>query len=187
VTHLLRRVPLVQAMGHAVSHFSRWTAALLLSLGLVLTASACGMDVQTNRPYTPAEGVNFDVGSVHVRNLMILSRTDGTGILSGSMVSYDRDALIALSGTPITVEGADGTAFKVTIPDPVALGNGALVVLTQRSFITLESAELEPGLTARLVLNFSTAGESTVIVPVVDANQPDYATITPTPSASPSA
>ncbi|MET0692590.1 MAG: hypothetical protein ABWX96_14955 [Propionibacteriaceae bacterium] len=187
MTLILRRAPLVQAMGRAVSRLSRLGAAVVFSLTLVLTVSACGMDVQTNQPYTPAEGVNFDVGDVHVRNLMILSKADGSGILSGSLVSVERDALVSVAGVPITVNGTDGTALKVTIPDPVALGNSVLVVLTQRPFITVDSDELVPGLTARLVLTFSSAGESTVIVPIVDGNQPDYATITPTPSASPSA
>ena len=37
---------------------------------------------------------------------------------------------------------------------------------------------------AELTLTFSTAGEATVKVPVVDADQPDYATITPSPTPS---
>ena len=40
----------------------RALAALLLSLGLLLVAAACGIDAQTLRPYTPAEGINVDVG-----------------------------------------------------------------------------------------------------------------------------
>ena len=40
----------------------RGGASLLLVIGLLLVSGACGQDVQTNRPYTPAEGVNFDVG-----------------------------------------------------------------------------------------------------------------------------
>ena len=54
----------------------RGSASLLLVIGLLLVTGACGQDVQTNRPYTPAEGVNIDVGDpanpddvVHVRNL----------------------------------------------------------------------------------------------------------------------
>lgn len=157
---------------------------MLLALGLLLSTSACGMQVQTNKPYTPAEGVNLDVGSVHVRNLMILSRADGAGFLSASLTSSDVDALTLVSGTPIKVDGSDGAAFTATLPDPVALGNGVLVVLTNRPFITITSADLKPGLTAKLVLQFSNAGEADVTVPVVDAAQPDYATLTPSPSSS---
>ena len=68
----------------------RAAAALVLSVGL-LGAASCGMDVQTTRPYTPAEGVNVEVGrpAVQVRNLMILSREDGKGFLSATMTWPD--------------------------------------------------------------------------------------------------
>jgi hypothetical protein len=185
VTLFLRRVPVVQLLGRARYRFSRLAVAVLLSLGVVLTASACGMNVQTNKPYTPADGINLDVGSVHVRNLMILSRTAGEGFLSASLMSTGTDALVGVSGNAIKSDGSQGAAITATVPNPVALGTNKLVVLTQRSQITLKSADLQPGLTAQLVLTFSAAGEVTVLAPVVDANQPDYSTITP--SASPSA
>ena len=181
---ILRRVPLVQAMGHAVTHISRLGTALLLSLGLVLTVSACGMHVQTNDPYTPAEGVNFDIGTVSVRNLMILSRTEGSGFLSATMVSDERDALIGVAGNVIKVDGTDGSPLEVALANPVALGNSVLVVLTNRPLTTVQSPDLAPGLTVKMVLTFSTAGEQTIIVPVVDSAAPEYATITPTPSAT---
>jgi hypothetical protein len=184
VSLISRRIPRVPSLRHAHAHLSRVAAALLLLLGVVLSASACGMNVQTNNPYTPADGVNLDIGTVHVRNLMILSRTTGEGFLSASMVSADRDALVGVTGNPIKSDGADGAAFTATLPDPVALGNGTLIVLTNREFITLKSADLMPGLSAKLTLNFSQAGQVSIQVPIVDAQNPAYATITPTPSAA---
>ena len=78
--------------------------ATLLGLALLTLVSACGMNAQTLQPYTPAEGVNFNVGppgeSVQVRNLMILSREDGVGYVSASMVAEERDALTAVAGHP---------------------------------------------------------------------------------------
>jgi hypothetical protein len=142
------------------------------------------MNMQTLNPYTPAEGVNFDVGSVHVRNVMILSRTPGEGFLSASMISNDRDALLSVSGTAIKADGTDGAPLTVTLPDPVAVGSNSMVVLTDRPLITVKSPDLEEGLVARLVFRFSTAGEVTTTAPVVDADQPAYATITPSPTPS---
>jgi hypothetical protein len=76
----------------------RGGASLLLIIGLLLVSGACGQDVQTNRPYTPADGVNIDVGDptvpnkvVHVRNLAIISYAPGEGILSGSILTADCD------------------------------------------------------------------------------------------------
>ena len=78
--------------GHEVGAVPRRTrsrgllAALLVSLGLLLPVGACGIDAQTLQPYTPAEGVNVDVGDpadarsvVHVRNLLIISKAPGSG------------------------------------------------------------------------------------------------------------
>jgi len=63
-------------------------ASLLLVIGLLFLAGACGFNVQTNQPYTPGEGISVDAGDpatpnkvVHVRNLMIISWGPGEGIV----------------------------------------------------------------------------------------------------------
>jgi hypothetical protein len=184
VTMTSRRTPLARSTGRATSRRSRPLLAVLLSLGLALSTASCGMNVQTNNPYTPAEGVNFDVGSVHIRNVMILSRTAGEGFLSASMVSAESDTLTQVTGTAIKSDGSPGSALTITLPQPVTVGGNKLVVLTDRQpLITVKSADLQSGLVARLVLTFSTAGEVTTTAPVVDANQQAYRTITPSPSA----
>lgn len=165
-------------------------AALLLVLGLLLASTGCGMHVQTNEPYTPADGINIDVGGpgtasvVHVRNLMIISRKPGSGVLSGSLVGDSRDSLTEVSGIALKMDGSDGAPFTATITDTVSLGNGALVVLTDRAPIPVTSADLAPGLTARVTLRFENAGETTLRIPVVDGNEPQYRSISPAPSPS---
>ena len=167
----------------------RWTAPLLavtFVLGLVLTA--CGFNAQTNLPYTPADGVSLDVGSVHVRNLMVLSKGDGQGFLSATIGSTGgTDVLSAVSGTVIKPDGSDGAALAVTIPEPVAVGNGTSVVLTDKpAFVDVTADGLTPGATVNLTLKFNEAGEATLQVPVVDAEHPYYVTVSPSPSGSPS-
>jgi hypothetical protein len=170
----------------------RGGASLLLVIGLLLVSGACGMDVQTNRPYTPAEGINIDVGDpakpnevVHVRNLAIISYAPGEGIVSGSIVTGDRDALTTVSGTTIKVDGTEGTPFTATIPNTVSIANGAQVVLTdQPSPITVKSPDLMAGLDATLTLAFQDAGQVTLKVPVVDGNEGQYLSLKPTPTPS---
>ena len=167
----------------------RWTApvlAMTFVLGLVL--SACGFNAQTNLPYTPADGVSLDVGSVHVRNLMVLSKSDGEGFLSATMSSASgADALTSATGTVIKPDSSNGGTLTVTIPEPVAFGNGTSVVLTDKpEFVTVKGDGLMPGTTVNLTLTFSSAGASTLIVPVVDANHPYYVTVSPSPSGTPS-
>ena len=176
-------------MAHlARTRVHRSLVATLLGMALLAFMSACGMNAQTLQPYTPAEGVNFNVGPtgdwVQVRNLMILSREDGVGYLSASIVAQERDALTAVSGEPIKPDGTPGAALEVTLPNPVGLTPGVLVVLTDRELIEVKSADLIVGGEADLTFTFSTVGEYTIRVPVVDADQPDYATITPSPAPS---
>lgn len=178
-------------MAHlARTRVHRSLTATVLGLALLVFLSACGMNAQTLQPYTPADGVNFNVGPtdewVQVRNLMILSDSDGQGVVSASIVASERDALTAVSGHPIKADGSEGTPFEATLPNPVGLTPGVLVVLTDRELITVASPDLVVGQAAELTLTFSTVGEHTVRVPVVDADQPEYATITPaapTPSS----
>ena len=167
--------------------------SLLLVIGLLLVAGACGRNVQTDMPYTPAEGANIDVGNpanpnevVHVRNLLIISHAPGEGIVSGSIVTGGRDALTSVSGTPIKVDGTEGAPFTATIPNTVPIANGALVVLTNQSPITVKSPDLMAGLDATVTLAFQNAGEVTLEVPIVDGNEPQYVTLKPTPTPTPS-
>ena len=169
----------------------RGGASLLLVIGLLLVSGACGQNVQTNQPYTPGEGVNLDVGDpadpdnvVHVRNLTLISWAPGEAVVSASIMTNGRDALTAVSGTPINVDATEGAPFTATIPNTVSLANGLPVVLTDQEPITVKSPDLMAGLDASVTLAFQNAGEVTLRVPVVDGNEAQYATLQPTPTSS---
>ncbi len=164
-------------------------ASLVVALGLLLVAG-CGMNMQTTKPYTPSEGTNLDVGDpakydqvVHVRNLMVIAKAPGLGVLSASMVTSSRDSLTQVSGAPIKQGGATGAPFTVTLPNAVSIANNAAVVLTSNGpLIVLNSPDLVVGQSATVTLQFQNAGQATVNVPVVDGNQPQYASISPAPA-----
>jgi hypothetical protein len=174
----------------AVQIGRRRAAGLLLATGLLLGTAACGHDAQTLRPYTPAEGVNFDVGGtdpktvVHVRNLLVISKTRGQGLLSATIVTDGRDELTAVSGNAIKVDGSAGSPFTAELTNTYSFANGAPIVLTDGSPINLTSPDLAPGLTANVTLQFKNAGAATAVVPVADGNEPQYATISPAPAPS---
>lgn len=183
MSHLPRRVPPVQSNRWGRLRRSRLSVAVMLSL--VLPAAACGMQVQTTNPYTPAIGVNFDAGDVQIRDLMILSRTKGQGFLSATLTGNAQDSLISVSGSATKSDGNDGAPLQVALSTPVNVVPPRPVVLTkQQPLITVTSADLQAGLTARMLLKFSKAGEVTTNAPVVDATLPQYATISPKPSPS---
>jgi hypothetical protein len=169
----------------------RTGGSLLLVLGLLFLAGACGRNVQTNQPYTPAAGISVDVGDpaqpnkvVHVRNLMIISWAPGEGVISGSIVTADRDSLTAVTGIPIKADGSEGAPFTGTIPSTVSLANGVLVVLTAQPPISVKSPDIVPGLDAVLTLQFENAGEVTTRAPIVEGSDAEYVSLKP--SATPS-
>jgi len=180
----------------AAVHGARAGLAVLVLAGLLLV-SACGFGAQTLRPYTPSEGVNFDVGDpsdptkvVHVRNLLVIVRTPGSGIISGSMVTAGNDSLTAVSGAPYKVDGSKGAPFTATLPSPIRLTSNALVVLTDQSpLLSVKSPDLVAGLDTEITVQFAQAGSHTARTTVVDGNVAPYNTISPSPraSASPSA
>ena len=191
MSQLTRSGRTAQKSGSAGGVRARGLVSLLAVIGLMLAVGACGNDAQTLRPYTPAEGVNVDVGDsydlqsvVHVRNLLIISKQPGSGILSASLVTNGRDQLTEVTGNAIKPDGSPGAPLQVTLTNTVSVANGALVVLTDEGSIPVTSRDLAPGLTANMTLTFANAGEVSVLVPVVDGNLPEYATISPAPTPS---
>jgi hypothetical protein len=177
--------------GHNKGRGRRRAVALLLTVGLVLGTGACGFGAQTLRPYTQAEGVNLDVGNradpktvVHVRNLLIISKTPGQGVLSGTIVTDGRDELTGVTGNALKVDGSAGAPFTATLTNTVSFANGVPIVLTDGSSIVVRSADLAPGLTANVKLQFRNAGEAAAVVPVADGNEPQYTSISPAPTPS---
>jgi hypothetical protein len=167
--------------------------ALLLTIGLLLTAGACGTGAQTLQPYTPGEGINLEVGNpadirkvVHVRNLLIISKEPGQGVLSATLLTDSRDELTGVTGNAIKGDGSPGAPFTGTLTNTVSFANGAPIVLTDGTPIAVNSPDLAAGLTANVTLQFRNAGEISAVVPVVDGNEPQYASISPAPTSTPS-
>ena len=173
--------------GRPSSRLTRATVVGAMALGLVTGAAGCsaGMNVQTLNPYTPTEGVNTDVGPVMIRNLTIVSKAAGSGILSASLISTKTDSLSTVTGSPVKADGSLGPAFTAKLTKPVSVGP-KLLVLTEQPPITITSPDLQPGLTAKVTLTFAQAGPVTSFVTIVDADQGGYQTATPgaTPSGT---
>src|SRR5690606_38619276 len=131
----------------------------------------------------------YDVGprqqAVAERNLMIESKEPGSGYVSASLTAAAHtDALQRITGRAYTRDGQPGAPLTVNQPGPVQVPAGSLVVLTDQPLIEVTSADLEPGLEAEVTLTFATAGETTMRIPVVSADDPQFATVSPSPSAS---
>lgn len=174
--------------GRARGRTARAIAATLLALGLL--GAGCGFNAQTSQPYTPADGTNLDVGAdnqLKIRNLVVVSRSEGQGFLSTSIVSGTGDRLTSATITPSPLGGSPGPAVAADFQQPIELPGGVLVVLTDGPPVTVKSPGLVAGLAASVTMEFAEAGQIVMNCPVVDGTIPPYSTITAVPSPSPSA
>ena len=151
------------------------TAALLLSIGLTALVAGCGFNAQTNMPYTPSDGTNADIGdggAIKIRNLVLISRTAGEGVVSATLIGNTEDSLNSVSITPIKADGSSGSAVTATPAAPLQLGGGSLIVLTNVAPLSVTSPDLLAGLTAKVTMDFAKAGPTTLNCPVVDGTIP---------------
>jgi len=173
--------------GRTGTRAARALVAVLLSFGL-LGLAACGFDAQTSQPYTPADGTNLDVGAdnqLKVRNLVVISRGKGEGIVSASILSGTGDRLTSVRVVPSPLDGSPGPAVAAKIAKPVELPAGVLVVLTNGPLLTVEAPQLDAGLAASVALTFEQAGEVVMNCPVVDGTLSPWDKVSPSPSPTP--
>lgn len=146
-------------------------AVLLAAVTGLLTS--CGLDAQTLQPYTPALGINVNVGADHqvkVRNLMLITDEGGRGVVSATVYAERPDALTTLSGAVDAMDG-DGQPLTAFLPAPVTVPRFSHVILTDLDVpLTLTGPGLRPGLAAEVTLGFRDAGSVTVIVPIMSTD-----------------
>jgi len=168
-------------------------AALFVAPVLAACAST-NFGAQTDKVYTPADGVTNRDGMVDVLNALIVSDTPGSGRLIAGLANNDTttdDELAGVSGAgnsqALTISLAGG---DTTIP-----AGGLLQLADNKSAnvqVQGDPSQLYAGAFARVTFSFKNADAVTVNVPVLAPGQ-NYTHVqltpspTPTPSESPSA
>ncbi len=155
---------------------SRRLASAALALAAVLTLGACATrsPMQTTEPYSAADGVPVDLGTVQVRGLVIVSKAKGeAGVLVGqvvnssgkaarlTMTTTDGKPLTTSAGAPLVVEAAPGST---------SLGDAQ---------VTLDPVDVIPGSVVRMAIQSDAGGTAQAAVPVLSPAG-YYSTITPT-------
>ncbi len=150
-----------------------------LCVPIALALSGC-TSFQTLQPYTPAEGVNQEIGSVKVRNLLVIADGSGQGLVSASVIAYSDDSLTTVAGIPQKSDGSAGSALVVTPSGlPLTMPANSLFVLTNPpTRVAVSSPDLKPGYLATITLTFAKAGPITVVAPVLSSSEPEFADIT---------
>ena len=169
----------------------RAARTIVAGVGVSLLLTGCGFNAQTLQPYTPAHGVNVDVPSgedgrqLKVRNLLLVSDDAGQGVVSASIVSPVADSLVKIEGAAHKVDNTPGSPLTVS-GGPVEILPNRMAVLTDGDVkgFTVSGADLQPGLTADLVLTFESGAQVKAIAPVMSSDSAIYSSITPAPAAT---
>ena len=148
---------------------------MLLAGAAVFLATSCGMGAQTLQPYTPALGINVDVGTDHrvkVRNLLLITDEGGLGVVSATLFAERPDQLVAVSGTADAMDG-DGRPLTADLAAPVDVPRLEFVIMTELADpVVLSGAGLRPGMSTELTLRFRDAGSVTTHVPIMSTDIP---------------
>ncbi|GAB2743191.1 hypothetical protein GCM10027038_46710 [Arthrobacter bambusae] len=151
-------------------------AAAAIGISL-LSVTGCGYinPQQTNEQYSPSDGVRDDLGSLQLRNMLIVS-TDANkpGRVIGAVFNTSS------SDATLTISGAGGS--QATIPVK-AKSQTYLNENTDPAILSTSGGA--PGSMVSVTIK-SGSDSRTVQFPVLDASLKEYAKYLPTVSASPS-
>jgi hypothetical protein len=152
-------------------------AAIALSGALALGLSGCNMwmDVETQRPYDPSDGVSLSIGDLELRNVLVVSEDGELGNLVGTAVNTTGDDI------DFTVQWkVDGSYHEVKLTAE-AHGSTTFGVDDQ---VTLEPLDTAPGGLLDTVVHLSD-DQKELRIPVLDATLPEYGDVLPTPTPTP--
>ncbi len=158
---------------------ARALVAIALSAVLAVSLAACSfyMPPETSNPYDPGDGINFTVGDLKLRNVLVVSDDGETGSLVGTAVnSTSADVDFTLQWN------TDGVWYEVEL---VAEANAR----TDFGFgdaqrVNLDNLGVMPGglLEATVHVDDTQKGED---IPVVDTSFVEYEDSLPTPTPTP--
>ena len=157
----------------------RVITAVVLAAAVSLGTAGCNLiqPQATTKHYDPSDGVGVNLGSLDIRNMMIL--TDNGGETANLMLGA-----VNTTNGPITlniwfeVDGVRQTVAPVVIPSSqqvVGFGNKG------QPQIVLQNINVEPGGILTLTLQAGDSDTKVVPVPVLNTELPEYNGLTPSP------
>lgn len=169
----MRRNPLAPRTGGRPTSLRRLLPAAAIGAAVLLSACQTQSPIQTDVTYDPADGVPVNLGSVQLRDLVVISSgKDKPGVLSASVSntgsSSARIAFALSNGSPVYTEVPAGAEQR----------------LSGTSQVQLPSVPVSPGDLVKLSVQSPDAPAAVVDVPVLPPVG-HYATMGPTSASSP--
>ena len=160
-----------------MSTFTKSAAAI--ALVLVLAACGAGRNAATLKPYTPTDGVQGTAQNIKVRDVVLVSLPDGTGVLVATAVQtgsvQDRITGISVNGKPASLAPASPILAQNS---PIRFSGD-----TANASADIPGLNAHPGTQVKIEFTFQSSGTLTLDALVRD-NKDEFASVTSTPVQS---
>ena len=157
-----------------MSTFTKSAAAV--ALVLALAGCGAGRNAATLKPYTPTDGVQGTAQDIKVRDVVLVSLPDGTGVLVATAVQtgsvQDRITGIAVNGKPANLAPASPVLAQNL---PIRFAGD-----TANASADIPGLNATPGTQVKIEFTFQSSGTLTLDALVRD-NKDEFASITTTP------
>ena len=151
-------------------------SAATIALVLVLAGCGAGRNAATFKPYTPTDGVQGTAESIKVRDVVLVSLPDGTGVLVATAVQtgslQDRITGIAVNGKPASLVPASPLLVQNS---PIRFAGD-----TANASADVPGLNATPGTLVKIEFSFQSSGSLTLDALVRD-NKDEFASVTSTP------
>ena len=161
---------------------ARIVVSVVLAAGLLLGTTGCTFfsEQATLKQYDPSDGVGAQVGSVKIRNAILLTRNDGR--LASLLVDFinEGENPVALSIQYQSKSGKKTIVKAIPADGTRSFGGG-----DGEQQLQFTNVKATPGTLFPVYFQYGDATGKQVMVPVLDGSQKEYHTLLPTPKPTP--
>lgn len=151
---------------------ARLAASAALALGIAIGGSGCAMITYqaTTEEYDPSDGVSADLGTIDLRNVLVVSEDGEQGNLVASIINTGED------DATLEIEVVDsGDSFEVDVDAGETVSLGA----ADEDPLLIENLGAEVGGLVSIYFQHGTEEGLEVQVPVLDGRLPEYEDLVP--------
>lgn len=157
-------------------------SAIVVAAFVLVGTTGCNFFVPqaTLTSYDPSDGVRVHSGEASIDNALWITEDGENAQFIGRLTNRSTEDLAV--NIEIQLEGGDTTqALPITVPANSTLDFGA----TPETTLVVDNLGSQPGSTIGIYLQAGEAEGASTLVPVLNGDLAEYATLVPTPASSP--
>ncbi|WP_066518154.1 hypothetical protein [Curtobacterium ammoniigenes] len=160
---------------------TRLLGSVAVAAAIVVGASGCEFmttpDTQQIRQIT--DGINLQVGSLSVRNALLISNPSGSNArFIATVVNMSNQS------EELSIQAKDNSADQQTVSIP-ANATVDLAKSAKADQVVFHKVDVKPGDLTKVFFTYPGASGASAGIPVLTGAMAEYATLVPTPAASP--